>query len=550
MKTTGPGKREDPPPIQFSQRLLLRFKKTSMAILGVLSWPCILGVFLVMMLIFSGEKDEDHSEVETAPEEHSPSRAIRVLKSIIAKPLRSRFFKRDSAWIPLTTTMLGLLQIFWLMNEQRPTGSGSEFDSSCPTDGRRTQTGAFVKLLAATVTTICVHGHLGSLTGSESVRRELFRAIEVLISPLTPAFTLAVMIWVELSQISPYTDGPWETTVGTRFKLARICCVRIEADGPGASSTAPRPHLAGVNPTHLEPVYLRKNLKWCGRALMLVILLAQYAQAALLLSRRIVLSRFASIDIAMLLMVISGIIGLIQSLTLTIVNTEWKIKDDDLEPCVVKECSLPKCVVFKQQSKLPNTFKFIPFGLMDLSGVPRTILHMAAAGFVQMEIVFQSARRSLKDVILILLGIKCTMYIIVTVLVSMDVARNATKDDPTDLKPDTTTTATSHLSNDQDNDTEPSVSSLPAPVTASSEKDSSSSILFTALFGVVSFSIGIMAIAAVLISIVIQSWYLIGPFVLVHLWSADQTRKWSRWDVNIPCPQLWKDGLEDELWWF
>ncbi|KAF2225220.1 hypothetical protein BDZ85DRAFT_174934, partial [Elsinoe ampelina] len=220
-----------------------------------------------------------------------------------------------------------------------------------------------------------------------------------LLSPLTPAFTLTVMIWLELAQSLPFHKGQWEEKLGLRYKLARICCVRLGAAESASTAETPRPYLASVNPQHVVPAYLHRDLKWLGRLLILTILLGQYAQAAVLLVRRIVSKRYATVDIAMFLMVVSGIIGLLQSLLITFIHTDWTIKEE-IDCCGVNACALPECINLRQQSDLTETRNLKLLGFINLKGgVTRMIMHMMVAGFVQLQVVVNFARMPAKDII-------------------------------------------------------------------------------------------------------------------------------------------------------
>jgi hypothetical protein len=41
-----------------------------------------------------------------------------------------------------------------------------------------------------------------------------------------------------------------------------------------------------------------------------------------------------------------------------------------------------------------------------------------------------------------------------------------------------------------------------------------------------------------------------GPSILMYLEIVRETRRWDAMDPSNPCLELWKDNLEDELWWF
>ncbi|KAF4556301.1 Hypothetical protein D9617_1g081770 [Elsinoe fawcettii] len=571
--------RDGPPSVHPEEPVQIP-NRTGISILGVLASPVILGGFLFMSLLpedsrYSKSEASDETGGEPPPQE-SRRPAFRPKMTTL---LKSHFFTSTSPWIPLATMTFMIFGVFWSIDKSKHRSSASNFDTSCPPEGRRTQTAVFVKLFAATVTTLCIHGHLGSLAGSGSLRRETFRAFEILICPLTPAFTLAVMVWVEVAQLSPFHNKPWGNKLGIRYRLARMCSVRVDADTSHSSSTSPNPYLAGINPEHLTPLYLKRDLKWFGRALILVIILSQYVQAAVLLIRRFISDRSAAVDIAMFLMVISGTVGLLQSLIITFIHTDWKVKED-IESCTVKSCFLPECFMLKQPSERPERFVFKPFGWIDLTGVPRIVLHMLVAGFVQMEIVEDFGRKSIKDIVLLLVFMKVSTEIVVKVLLYAEGAMDLIHIEPAAARSDATTTttpssntriqnssadipesldaekarittaATSSSMTDEDPRSDTREPATPLPATVVDEETSWTTTIFTVLFAFVSFVIGLAAIAFGLLCIAAQLVYIFGPCWSMYSLLVEQTKTWSSWDIKTPCPQLWKDGLEDEMWWF
>lgn len=47
-----------------------------------------------------------------------------------------------------------------------------------------------------------------------------------------------------------------------------------------------------------------------------------------------------------------------------------------------------------------------------------------------------------------------------------------------------------------------------------------------------------------------QLTWLVMPGVVAYYRVVLETAQWKYVDGAQPCLQLWKDGLEDELWWF
>jgi hypothetical protein len=140
------------------------------------------------------------------------------------------------------------------------------FKESCPEHGRRTQAAVLVKLFAATVTTVAIHGHLGSLNGSDSWRRELARALEVLIIPLAPLFQFANHLFYEITSLLSYHQP-----VSIRYRIARACQYQVSGTAimdVGSLGWA-------VNPKHSKMIAVRFDLKWFGRVFLLTVLLGQ-----------------------------------------------------------------------------------------------------------------------------------------------------------------------------------------------------------------------------------------------------------------------------------
>lgn len=99
-----------------------------------------------------------------------------------------------SFYVPLLSSILPLLYGFRAMEDHRRSLPGTEdYQLTCPQNPRRTVIGVLVKLFAATVTTVGVHGHLHSLEGSGSWKLELFRAVEVIINPLASVFSFVML---------------------------------------------------------------------------------------------------------------------------------------------------------------------------------------------------------------------------------------------------------------------------------------------------------------------------------------------------------------------
>ncbi|KAF2026129.1 hypothetical protein EK21DRAFT_27568, partial [Setomelanomma holmii] len=200
-----------------------------------------------------------------------------------------------------------------------------------------------------------------------------------LISPLTSVVSFLEMAWYGFIDLLAITPGTWRKNVTLRYRLARFCHCCLDTDA------MPRLHLQFVNPEHLKHVSLQRDLKWFGRVLILVVLSAQYLQAGLLLTRRILTGTAATIDYAMSFLVLSGLIALFRSLAISLAHSAWQL-DPDFLPCAEKECQLPSCRTFKKEQGFPHPIGLILYGY-NFTTTPRRVLDWLAAGYAQLEIV-------------------------------------------------------------------------------------------------------------------------------------------------------------------
>lgn len=534
----------------YVQLLVQPFVRIWTPVLYCITFIAALGSYTLLLGLSSSEsKDRDlRPEHDESVQDDTRSRS-RKLRDVITFPFKTFVFAPNAAWIPLISSAFALLQLFYSLEKHIiASKDDSAFDTMCPEDGRRTPAGAFVKLLAATVTTIGIHGHLGSLAGSGSPQQELYRAIEIIINPLTPVFSFSIMIWFQMAQLSPYWRPANWSVHGSRLKLARLCHVRVLGEKSDPDSAVPEPLVVRVTSQHLKPINMSRDLKWAGRMFFLVVLLAQYAQAALIISRRISLGRAATVDTVILMLVISGMTGLVQSLIISCIHQKWTIVPD-LEPCTNQACSLQACVAHKSASNLSSIGVFAPFGL-DLTRVLRQSLYMATAGFVHLQFVLhlKSHIMSLKDLMLTVIGFHFTVHVMVYVLIAAEsVQKMLSKEEPADQDPE----ETSMPANSDNINSSETASTLPIPVTTPSSMDTSTSrITYPSFLQTVMFLVGLAAIIIFLFFIVLQVWYCIAPFFISLIAMTYEIQTWKTWDHATPCPQLWKDGLEDELWWF
>jgi hypothetical protein len=130
---------------------------------------------------------------DPSPEEATPARAS--LGRRICRHIRERTRSTLGPtlfWAPAALLALAIITTRRAFQDyQTPSyGNAADFRAGCPLDGRRTQTGTFVKLFAATVTTMAIQGHLGSLQGPHAWNWEVLRVADVLFAPLKTVYTL------------------------------------------------------------------------------------------------------------------------------------------------------------------------------------------------------------------------------------------------------------------------------------------------------------------------------------------------------------------------
>ncbi|KAF2124227.1 hypothetical protein P153DRAFT_262152, partial [Dothidotthia symphoricarpi CBS 119687] len=220
-----------------------------------------------------------------------------------------------------------------------------------------------------------------------------------ILSPLASLFQLASTLWTEIANLPSPRHPTWNMNIGFRYRLARMCWCRVDM----SSSDVP-PYLGVVNLVHIQKKSKVRDLKWFGRMCILVILFAQYVQAAILLTRRIMADAASTIDLAMSFMVLSGLVGLSQSLIISLVNVSWTL-DPNFVPCVKSACRIPDCIAYKASQSLPNdVFHVIVFGY-NITSIPRSVRMMVAGGYLQFDIT-QHNHHPFWTVLLALMGLQ------------------------------------------------------------------------------------------------------------------------------------------------
>ena len=249
-------------------------------------------------------------------------------------------------------------------------------------------------------------------------------------------------------------------------------------------------------------------------------------QAALLLTRRYRSHTEATADLAMMLMVISGLVALTQSLIILLTGAKWMLRED-FTPCVEQACGLLECTKHKDRLGLPNVnYNFEPFSF-QLTGVPRTVLHMLAGG--HLEFLFRSpVRHSPQGLLLQCASVLMIWEHSIRFVVNMEGMWNSWRGMKDQRK--------RRLRYRTDGE-EP-MSRLNARAVVKRTID----------FVVLIFGLGVGAVG--LGSMVLGLLYLVFPFIYLHASIIEETSAWRTKTASAPCPELWKDDLEDVLWWF
>jgi hypothetical protein len=458
-----------------------------------------------------------------------------ILWSVLLEELK-RLCSPTSIYVPLGSTILGLIFAFRALETNSISLPGTqEYETSCPETSRRTQSAVWVKLFAATVTTICVQGHAGSLASVHSLswRCEIYRALEILLSPLTLVVSFLELTWYGFIDLLALTPATWGKNVTLRYRIARLCGCYLDT---GASPSLP---LQSVNPEHIMHSSLRRDLKWAGRMLILTVVSGQYVQAGFLIARRILTNTAATIDYAMSFLVLSGLIGLFRSFMISLVHCDWQL-DPELLPCVEKQCRLPGCTTFKKEQGFPNGVRAVIYG-SNVITIPRIALDWLAAGYAQLAIVLHD-RRGVPANVFSMFGLFGFWHMWIYALLRWGDTSGSFGDDE---KPDEASIPASTPNEE---------ASLPAPFTPEPQEAGrprlSPGFSWMTIFKIAFYSIRFILDAVTLVGASLQVWYTLGPCIGMYAIIADETTNWRHMNATMPCPQLWKDPLEDELWWF
>lgn len=508
-------------------------KKLSQAPVMVFWWISMFGAWVFMASVYtSKDKTPQPEGPSVSADSSSHLRTQQVRQSYFSRILRPmRDTLRDlgrpqSVWIPMISTAIALLSSFRALQNHHISLMGVDnYQVACPEGSRRTATGAVVKLLAATVTTIGIRGHLNSLIDIRSWKFELFRALEVIFMPLAALFSFSDAFWYGFADLLHLGAGPWRSPITLKYRLGRLCGAYITS----TTSKERRFSLGFVSPQHLETTQSRRDVKWTGRVTILIILLGQYAQAGVLLSRRILSNTAGGVDYAMSFLVINGVAALVQSLIILLLNVSWSLRTD-IQPCTAKLCTLPECTLSKQEQELP-TYEVNRRALgFELVSVARRILYGMAGGLLQLHILWSPEKGTWK-ILYNLWTLKLVWESSIFYIVVLDSFKR--------LALGARTSEDAHVQS-QEPTRDPTVTE-PEGATGSD-----CNIIISALM----FVGGILSILWLLFIITVQLLALFPPCILMYWQIATELASWKHTDLVQPCPQLWKDYLEDELWWF
>lgn len=305
--------------------------------------------------------------------------------------------------------MLVLICAFRAMQYHHISPPGIEdYHTARPQGSRRTAAGASVKLFAATVTSVGLRGHLHSLIGMKSWQYELYRAVEMLVKPLATLFSFSTLVWYSFVEVLNIAPGPCERGTTLKYRFARLCGCTIDTPS-GNKCIFP---LGLVSPRYIKAIPLARDLKWGGRVLVLFILLGQYIQAVVLLIRRFLADAAAGIDCAMTFLVLAGITTLLQSLTISLLDVSWTLRED-FRPCTEKLCNIPRCVIFKGEQGYPSTtMSENRFG-RNVGMIHKAVLHELAGGWLQLSLLSRndhSIWRSIMTFWFLQISQRCSLY--------------------------------------------------------------------------------------------------------------------------------------------
>jgi hypothetical protein len=512
----------------------LRVTATSFVILGAYC-------FLILLAKDNIRKRNDDAQQSnpgtTASPPNERSYLVRTLERLVNN-LRG-LFRPTSFYVPVWGSTLGLLYGFRAMEGHQVALPGTEkYFSTCPQDSRRTATEVLVKLFAATVTTVGVHGHLNSLNGARFWRRELFHALAVCLNPLASVLSFITAVWYGFIDLLLFSAGPWKEYTGFLYRLGRLCGCHVST---GVLPTADLSllQIGFVNPQHVVATSLKRDLTWGSRVVVLIILFGQYSQAAILLTRRILSDTAAWIDYAMVFLILSGLAALIRSIAISLLNVSWTL-EEEFRPCKEALCSLPACIEFRKRLGLPCKASLTNSVGRSLAFVSQILRYQLAGGLLQ-GLILWPIKNSFWQNLMSLYVLHIAWLSSVYCMAHADGFWKFLADTRKPQSPDLAQPLSDHEQ----------TSSLPAPISHGVQNGpiKSWSIIDLSISFAMAIN-GIFMIVWLCYVVVWQLFWLLAPCVGLYSTIAIEIRSWKELDSSLPCPQLWKDELGDELWWF
>jgi hypothetical protein len=510
----------------------------------------ILGAYMFLILLekdnIRKRRDDAQQSNDDTPQSNPESTAsppnersylVRTLERLVNN-LRG-LFRPTSFYVPIWGSTLGLLYGFRAMEGHHLALPATEkYFNACPQDSRQTTTEVLVKLFAATVTTVGVHGHLNSLNGSRFWRRELFHALEVCFNPLASVLSFITAIWYGFIDLLLFSAGPWKEDTGFLYRLGRLCGCYVST---GVLPTADLSflQLGFVNPQHVVATSLKRDLTWGSRVVVLIILFGQYSQAAVLLTRRILSNTAGWIDYAMVFFILSGLAALIRSIAISLLNVSWTL-EEEFRPCKEGLCSLPACIEFRTRLGLPCKASYTNSANRSLAFVSQILRYQLAGGLLQGLILWPIKTSFWQNLMFLYL-----LHIVwLSSVYCMALADGFWEFLTGTRKPQSPDIAQPLSDHEQ-------TSSLPAPISHGVQNGPIKSRSIIDLLIPFAMAIhGIVILAWLCYVVVWQLLWLLAPCVGLYSMIAIEIRSWKELDSSSPCPQLWKDELGDELWWF
>jgi len=297
---------------------------------------------------------------------------------------------------------------------------------------------------------------------------------------------------------------------------------------------------------------------WTGHFLVLIVLLSQYTQGLVLLTRRIISRTHAAVDTAILAVLVAGTVGLLRSLLLLLNNSRWTLSADDFQPCPKEPCGLDECRDrAAQQHELPGArLQGARFGSPDVFAYMEWLMFSIVGAnllrLVTLMLATQDLTVPLWEEVMLTLLLHCIWMPGFSFLVrasSFHGIERLSLLDPI---------SGPHVGNVVVLEDIPGPSTmgrpgggLPRPATTSAEQRESLSALLVMwirlrvavpLHGIFLVLVGIGALLLLVLLLVM-------PSVALLIQAVGESSAWAGWDPGQPCSQLWKDELEDLLWW-